>query len=181
MSETNIILDEQGVAVKNEIDSPDNSENTEDCGETSNTPNDEILAHETNETDVTENSVDADMKNRIDGIISKIKEIGELSAVEKDRLAALIDRGRTEKDGDGANSANGAKMSGAELVDALFASDEAMRLLEARRVANLESRYDSSPQFAVSRGGVSMPANIPARPKNIEQAGRAAKKYFGII
>lgn len=111
----------------------------------------------------------SDNIERIEGIIEKIKMLKSLPPDERYTLAYLIDRGQNTKG-----------KSGAELVDALFSDKEAMRILEMRRLAEYDSRYNTLPQFASSQGAASMPANVASKPKTIDQAGRAAKKYFGL-
>lgn len=110
----------------------------------------------------------ADNLERIETIIEKIRLLRSLPAEERYILAYLIDRGQRA----------GTRPTGQELVDALLADREAMRLYEARRLSELE-RGAALPVFT-SEGGRAMPANLPKKPKNIEQAGRAARKYFGL-
>ena len=112
----------------------------------------------------------SDNLERIESIIEKIKLLKSLPPEERYTLAYLIDRGQ--------RAAGRQTPVGAALVDALFADKEALEILERRRLAEYE-RGAELPLLPPAHRRAAMPANLPKKPKNIEQAG-GGKEDFGL-
>lgn len=67
-----------------------------------------------------------------------------------------------------------------ELVSALTAREDAVKLYEMQRLEKLAAQNEAIPKHAGSKGAASMPANVKKSPKTLSEAKKEAYSFFGI-
>ncbi|MBQ7171258.1 MAG: hypothetical protein IJR89_03155 [Clostridia bacterium] len=105
-------------------------------------------------------------------VIAALPVMAQLSPADRYTLAYLVGRGL--------ESAQKKAPTPKELVDALLASPDAVRLYETVRGQELAEKGEAIPPHSASKGAATIPATVKKAPKNLSEARQEAYGYFGL-
>jgi len=105
-------------------------------------------------------------------VIAALPVMAELPPADRYTLAYLVGRGL--------ESAQKKEPAPKDLVEALLASPDAIRLYETVRSEELAEKGQAIPPHSASKGAATIPATVKKAPKNLSEARQEAYGYFGL-